>query len=288
MNKKDFATLLEPYQLLTEKKIRENIKNFGEKSPLRDACEYSLTTGGKRFRPALVFMIAKELGFNYEVTPAALGVEFFHTASLVADDLPCMDNDDLRRNRPAVHKVYGESTALLVTYALIAAGYEAISRNTIHLRGQNPQADAICQLALENAAHNTGFFGATGGQYFDINPKDLTQKSIRQMIHWKTVSLFEIAFVFGWLFGGGNPAKLDAVKKCASHFGLAFQIADDFDDILQDKKSDRKGNMVLALGKSEARTMFLEELDSYQKLLLDLNLGGDLKSIGEFLQNGLL
>lgn len=285
MIKENFAKLLEPYQLLIEKKIRENISSLGQKTVLRDACEYALLTGGKRFRPSLVFIIAKELGRGYEVTPAALAVEFFHTASLVADDLPCMDNDDERRNKPTVHKVFGESTALLTTYALIAAGYEAISKNACLLKKEDPTSDHVCQLALENAARNTGFFGATGGQYFDINPQDLSANSIKQMIQWKTVSLFEIAFVFGWLFGGGNIESLEKVKKCAAHFGLAFQIADDFDDVHQDSKCDRKGNMIAALGNSAAKKMFHEELKNYHRSLSSLNLAGDLKAIGNLLES---
>lgn len=277
MSKENFAKLLEPYQILTEVKIKESIENFGQKSPLRDACEYALLSGGKRFRPALVFMIAKELGHKNEVAPAALAVEYFHTASLIADDLPCMDNDDLRRNKPTVHKVYGESIALLSTYALIAAGYEAISKNSALIN--RPQ---VCQLALENAARNTGFFGATGGQQLDIHPDDLSLKSIKQMIEWKTVSLFEIAFFFGWLFGGGETTRLPLVKKAASHFGLFFQIADDFDDVNQDAQCDRKGNMIAALGEKAARKMFHEELENYQTALSSLNISGDLKTIGNY------
>src|SRR5580700_10040570 len=89
-----------------EQEIAKSIASFGEKNKLRDACEYALTNGGKRFRPLIVYLIAEGLGNNLNVSDAALSVEFFHTASLVVDDLPCMDNDEERRDKPSVHKVY--------------------------------------------------------------------------------------------------------------------------------------------------------------------------------------
>jgi geranylgeranyl diphosphate synthase type II len=112
--------MLQGYQKLIVSKIEENLPAFGPKSKLRDACEYALMNGGKRLRPAIVFMTAEALGFEVDVTQAALSIEYFHTASLVADDLPCMDDDDERRSKPSVHKAFGESEAILVSYALIA------------------------------------------------------------------------------------------------------------------------------------------------------------------------
>ena len=107
------------YRDKIEQEIAKSIVAFGEKTKLRDACEYALTNGGKRFRPLIVLLIAEALGHGMNVYPSALSVEFFHTASLIADDLPCMDNDDERREKPSLHKVYGESIALLASYALI-------------------------------------------------------------------------------------------------------------------------------------------------------------------------
>src|SRR5437016_8742652 len=121
---------LAPYKARIEPAIVSSLSRFGEKTELRDACEYSLQTGGKRFRPAIVYMVTDALKSKNDVTDAALAVEFFHTASLIADDLPCMDNDDFRRGRPTTHKVYPESVALLASFALIAAGFEYIAMNS--------------------------------------------------------------------------------------------------------------------------------------------------------------
>src|SRR5262245_22928471 len=120
---------MEQYKKVVESAIRQNIPKLGPKNPLRDACEYALLNEGRRFRPSLVLMIAEALGKGGDATQAALAIEYFHTASLVVDDLPSMDNDDERRSKPTVHKLYGEAAALLVSYALIAAGYGCIAEN---------------------------------------------------------------------------------------------------------------------------------------------------------------
>jgi geranylgeranyl diphosphate synthase type II len=271
-----FTTILEPYKQLIEQKLKDNIEQLGPKSPLRDACEYALLNGGKRFRPALVFMIAKALEYDVDVSQAAMGIEFFHTASLIADDLPCMDNDDERRNQPTTHRVYGESAALLATYALISAGYACLAKNAKLLKkGSHPFADqsaSICVLALENATYNTGLYGATGGQYLDLVPLNPSLEMVQEVIQKKTVTLFEISFVLGWLFGGGDLTQLNLVKKSAAHFGRAFQIADDLDDMAQDLMHQHSLNIANVLGKEQAREMFHEEIQQFNQTLKDLKM----------------
>lgn len=272
----DFASVLNPYKKKIEDSLKLSIETFGIKTPLRDACEYALTNGGKRFRPALVLMIADELGHGIDVMLSALAIEFFHTASLIADDLPCMDDDDERRNKPSLHKAYGEAIALLSSYALIAAGYECLAKNAKIIKEASvsfsKDSDRICTLALENATYNTGLNGATGGQFLDVFPPDLALPTLREIIHKKTVSLFEISFVFGWLFGGGCIGSLDKVKNAASSFGMAFQIADDLGDVEQDAINGRKVNIAAVCGLEKAYRMFHMEIESFQKSLKDLNL----------------
>ena len=265
------------YQNQADAAIIENLDLLGPKSPLRDACEYALSSGGKRVRPAIVFMISKALGFGADVTYAALTTEFFHTASLVADDLPSMDDDDERRNKPATHKVFGEAAALLTSYALISAGYMGIAKNGVVFRdmgsSQFHEADHICSVVLENAAYNTGLHGATGGQFLDLVPPNLSLSTLKEIIHKKTISLFELSFVSGWLFGGGALEKLPLVKQAAYHFGMAFQIADDLNDQVQDQKNNRKINMANVLGEEAAQKMFHEEHSAFLKMvdLIGLN-----------------
>lgn len=271
-----FSQLLYPYQEWTNNQIQLHIDTLGPKTTLRDACEYALMNGGKRFRPALVRIIADALNTGADVSQAALGVEFFHTASLIADDLPCMDNDDERRNKPSLHKVYGESIALLASYALIAAGYGCLAKNAEVLDAAklpfSKQSDHLGMLAIRNATFNTGIEGATGGQFIDLTPPDLSLSTIRNVIHKKTVTLFEISFVLGWLFGGGDPAKLDLVKKSAEHFGMAFQIADDLGDQAQDAQKGRLVNIANLFGQPEALRLFSMELIAFRQTLKDLNI----------------
>jgi geranylgeranyl diphosphate synthase type II len=271
-----FSSVLDPYRLFIEKALRECIVDFGEKTPLRDACEYALMNGGKRFRPALVLMIAGALGNRVDVTQAALGVEFFHTASLIADDLPCMDDDDTRRHKPSLHKAFGEPVALLTTYALISAGYGSLAKNARVIAESGvsfaPHSDMLCRLALENAVYNTGIFGATGGQFLDILPPDLSWDTLRDVIRKKTVTLFEISFVLGWIFGGGDLSLLNTVKHAAEHFGLAFQIADDLSDREQDIKNNRLINVANICGVEEAGRLFRAEIEQFEQSILRLGI----------------
>src|ERR1700722_13483285 len=268
--------IIEPYQQRILKGIHQNMKAFGPKNTLYEACEYALLNGGKRLRPAIVCMVAKALGDASDVVQAALSIEYFHTASLVVDDLPCMDDDSERRQKPALHKKYGEAMAMLVGYALIAAGYGCLAENAnILKRASLPfssHSDRICVLALENATHNTGLMGATGGQFLDISPPDLTLPPLKEIICKKTVSLFEVSFVYGWLFGGGNPSALSAVKKVAYHYGMAFQIADDIQDLEQDRANNRVVNVACCFGKDQASKMLHEEANQYKQALEELNL----------------
>lgn len=259
-----------------EQEIAKSISFFGEKTKLRDACEYALTNGGKRLRPLIVFLVAEGLGNGLNVCDAALGVEFFHTASLIVDDLPCMDNDDERRNKPSVHKVYGEPIALLASYALMTAGFERIHRNAQVMREAGPPfstfSDRACVLALEVATHCSGILGATGGQFLDLFPPNQNLETVHEVIYKKTVTLFEVSFVFGWLFGGGDIALLDQVKRMAYHLGMAFQIADDMGDMTQDEKNQSEVNIARLIGKERAHSLFEEEMANFQDHLKELGL----------------
>lgn len=259
-----------------EQEIAKSILSFGEKNKLRDACEYALKGGGKRFRPLLVLLIAEALGNGLNVLDAALSVEFFHTASLIVDDLPCMDNEEERRSLPTLHKLYGESIALLSSYALICAAFEKIHTNTLKMRESGPPyhltAEQVGIVALEQATRCAGILGATGGQFYDLFPPPLTLDTLRQVIYQKTVTLFEVSFVFGWLFGGGDLIRLERVKSSAYHFGMAFQIADDLGDLAQDEKNQRDINLAKQIGKERAFSVFEEELKLFKITLMELGL----------------
>ncbi len=272
-----FEDTLKYYKDCFDKKVRDSIHLLSSKNSLRDACEYALTNGGKRFRPSIVLMIAKTFNTQIDVWDAALAVEYFHTSSLIADDLPCMDNDDFRRNMPSLHKKYGENVALLASYALIGAGYESILKNGELLKSEKIHPPQLCDQisieALKIVAHNTCIDGAPGGQYLDVfPPKVMNRKVLEEILYKKTVTLFEIAFVFGWLFGGGDIAKLANVKKAAYHFGLVFQIVDDFCDLQQDLQKVSCANFPVILGNESAIEILQQELNLFNKVTVELGI----------------
>jgi geranylgeranyl diphosphate synthase, type II len=259
-----------------EGEVDRYLLGLREKTKLTEACEYIISSGGKRFRPIIVILIAEALGKGYNVFPSALAVEFFHTASLIADDLPCMDNEIERRSKPALHLAFNESVALLASYTFISSGYEMLAKNThllIEEHGiERSCANELCVLALREISKVAGISGATGGQFLDLFPPDSSTETIFKIIKLKTASLFEIAFVLGWLFGGGEIDKTEEIKKVAYHFGLAFQIADDIIDYEQDKKEGKKMNIALSLGAKEAALFFKNEIKDFEKKMKQLKI----------------
>jgi geranylgeranyl diphosphate synthase type II len=279
--------ILLSYKDAIERSLSDSILFFGPKTPLRDAIEYALKNGGKRFRPAIVYLIgdalaqSKEKGDCLGMEEGALAVEFFHTASLIADDLPCMDDDLERRSHPTLHHAFDEATAILATYALIAAGYDQI-----RLGAQKSKRSEICSLAIEIASLNTGIWGATGGQYNDLFPPSITEEVILDIIDKKTGTLFEISFAFGWLFGGGDLCLLGAIKQAARSFGRAFQISDDILDLEQDKENLNYSKLV---GLEKARTVVNHELHNYYNSLESLHLKTpELVALGQLVEERLL
>ncbi len=245
-------TILRPYKVRFEKALFDAFLNFGKETPLINACKYALSGEAKRFRSAIVYMIADALGNSLNVDPAALAIEYFHTASLIADDLPCMDNDDFRRGRATTHKMFNESTALLASFGLIAKGFEELAHNTNILRESREfanHADRIGILAIQAASKTTGLLGLIGGQFLDLHAEEIDREKNLEIIEKKTVSLFELAFVLGWLFGGGNVDSLDEIRKCAHYFGTAFQLLDDLDDLKSDQSKGQVINFALSFGK---------------------------------------
>lgn len=249
---------LAPYKKKIDVAIEKAVSEMGPKSELRDAVEYSLTGEAKRFRPLMVLFIAEAIG-NQNVMDVALAVEFFHTASLIADDLPCMDNDDFRRNKPSLHRAYNENIALLASYTLIAQGYERLSIGAVKL---GEPGLSICQIALQYVSKRAGVLGATNGQYLDIYFKGDDLETLNTITYQKTVTLFEISFALGYLYGKGSLQNLPLITEAANHIGYAFQIADDLQDYDQDEISLAK-----CLGKKRALELYEEHRRAYDRVM---------------------
>ena len=194
---------------------------------LYNAMSYSLNAGGKRVRPILTIKFAQACGGAEEkALPLGCGVEMLHTYSLIHDDLPCMDNDDLRRGKPTNHKVFGECTAVLAGDALQTAAFETI------LSADLP-ADVRAAAALE-LARGAGADGMCAGQVLDMEGerRTLNWDELTLVHRKKTGALLECACVIGVLVGGGTEAQLKAARDYAAAIGLAFQVRDDLLDCI--------------------------------------------------------
>lgn len=193
-----------------------------EQGELLEAMRYSLLAGGKRIRPILLLAFCRACGgVEEDALPAACGVEMLHTYSLIHDDLPCMDNDDLRRGIPTCHKVYGETNAVLAGDALQAAAFFHVLSSPLP-----PERTAAMARTL---AEGAGERGMCGGQYLDTcKGAEKPEEDDLRLIHsLKTGALLSAACVMGVQSAGGTGTQLAAAAEYARHLGLAFQIRDD-------------------------------------------------------------
>ena len=194
---------------------------------LLDAMRYSLLAGGKRIRPALLLKFCEAAGGERSAAlPAACGIEMLHTYSLIHDDLPCMDNDDLRRGKPTCHKVFGETNAVLAGDALQSAAYGAVLSSPVA-----PERTAAMAKTLAFAAAEQGM---CGGQYLDTSKEGLpvTEDELYEIHRRKTGALLRAACVMGVQCAGGTAEQVSAAEDFAMNLGLAFQIRDDVLDTI--------------------------------------------------------
>jgi len=202
---------------------------------LHDAMHYAVLGGGKRIRPVLAYTTAECLGANLaDVDAAACAVELIHCYSLVHDDLPVMDNDDLRRGQPTCHKVYGDAMALLAGDALQCFAIEILSHGDF---SQEQTLSRLKMIATISSA--SGSTGMAGGQAIDLAAvgKHLTIEQLEQMHCLKTGALIEASVVVGALAANCDDNTMKQLKAYAQCIGLAFQIRDDLLDIESDTET---------------------------------------------------
>ena len=198
---------------------------------LFDAMEYSLLAGGKRLRPVFAFEFCRMCGADWrKAAPYAAAIEMIHTYSLIHDDLPSMDNDDLRRGRPTNHKVYGEAMAILAGDALLTDAFAVAA--------QGGSVDAIAVLA-----ECAGSLGMVGGQVLDIMSEEriLSEQEVIDIQSRKTGALINAACVCGVIAGGGSHEQVQAAATFAGALGMAFQIRDDMLDVIGTREEMGKG-----------------------------------------------
>lgn len=197
---------------------------------LISSMEYSLMAGGKRVRPMLTVEFAKLCGGSEEAAmPFACALEMIHTYSLIHDDLPCMDDDDLRRGKPTNHKVYGEATALLAGNGLLTLAFDVlVSEDAVRLNGYEK-----CVKAVKVLSECAGANGMLGGQMIDLESEGETVDvdHLKVMDNKKTGALMIAAAKLGCISAGATEEQTLAACEYASDVGLAFQIIDDMLDI---------------------------------------------------------
>ena len=192
---------------------------------LHEAMRYSVNAGGKRLRPALVFAAAEAVGGSREdAAPAACAVEMIHTYSLIHDDLPAMDDDDLRRGKPTCHKVYGEAIAILAGDGLLTYAFEVLT--------MSKRTESVPGI-VRAIARGVGTQGMVGGQVLDIEGegKPADAASVRAIHAWKTAALIAACCEAGALAGGATQTEYEHLTTYGQKIGLAFQIVDDILDI---------------------------------------------------------
>ncbi len=221
--KEDFKEYLQKKRAIIERALDSFLpEEKVEPKSLHKAMRYSVFAGGKRLRPILAIASYESVGGKgKKILPVACALEMIHTYSLIHDDLPCMDNDDLRRGKPTLHKVYGEGMAVLAGDALHALAFELL------LKAGNPQ------VVLE-VAKAIGTEGMIGGQVKDLEAegKKVSLKQVEYIHTHKTGKLLRASIRAGAILGGSDKKTLLALTYYAERFGLAFQIVDDILDVV--------------------------------------------------------
>jgi len=244
----NFPQIAEQLGTRINDKLAETI-SFGEGCPdtLREAMGYCLLAPGKRLRPILVLLAAEACGSSIEAAmPAACAVEMIHAYSLVHDDLPAMDDDDLRRGRPTCHKEYDEATAILTGDGLLTRAFGLLAEQIA-----DPSVAVRCVEVLARAAGATGMVGGQADdldesvgrllfEQFERGEQDACLATIESIHRRKTGAMFAASLELGWTVAQANDEQAAALQRYGKCLGLAFQIVDDMLDVAGDEETTGK------------------------------------------------
>ena len=254
---------------------------------LQEAMRYSLLAGGKRVRPVMTLAFCDMLGGQWrEALPFACALELVHTYSLIHDDLPCMDDDDLRRGRPTCHKVYGETMAVLAGDALQGEAFGLIAAAPAMTAQQRIDAVAVLSAAC-------GGDGMVAGQVLDMDHLAQGEADLRLLHRLKTGAMLQAAAELGCVAAGADDGLRQRARDYGCHIGLAFQVRDDVLDVVADQEelgkpigSDRaegKRTFVDLLGLEACQALVAEETAKAKAALADLPDSGFLLNLADHL-----
>ena len=249
----DFKAYLAKAKAKVEEALDQSLRPERPES-LREAMRYSLLAGGKRLRPILCLAACELAGGDAaQAMPTAVALEMIHTMSLIHDDLPAMDDDDLRRGRPTNHKVYGEAVAILAGDALLTRAFEMVA-----LRSPGIQPERLLKVVGELSLV-AGAPGLVGGQVVDLESEgqDVDLETLEYIHLHKTGALLSACVITGAMIGGADDALIKALRSYARGIGLAFQIIDDILDITASSE---------VLGKTAGKDLVADKT-TYPKLL---------------------
>ena len=228
----DMKKTMNEYVKIINEALIQSLPNSddGQRDVIR-AMRYSLANGGKRLRPILVLEFCKMCGGDYrEAIPLACAIEYIHTYSLIHDDLPCMDDDDMRRGNPSCHVVFGQANALLAGDALLTHAFELIADSNL--------SDDKKVMAISLLSQNAGVGGMIGGQVLDLKYENLDPSvtDILTVHKLKTGALISASCILGCIAAGADEKQIEAASRYAYYLGIAFQIKDDLLDMEGDEE----------------------------------------------------
>jgi geranylgeranyl diphosphate synthase, type II len=269
----DLTSALSAWRPLIEQRLAQSVAlSTDVPSRLAESMAYSLLAGGKRLRPMLVLLACEACGGEIErAVPAACALEMVHTYSLIHDDLPAMDDDDLRRGKPTNHVVYGEALAILAGDGLLTRAFEILATEV-----SPPDVAAMCCADLAAAA---GWAGMVAGQVADLEAENAGIQSVNDLegIHRrKTGRLISCGLLMGGRIAGASPSQLQTLEEYGWRVGLAFQITDDLLDLSSTPEKLGKGTQKDAglgkltypglIGVTESQRRIVELLESAKSL----------------------
>ena len=225
----DFLSFSDIYKGKIDERMHEIVAALETKEALQKSMHYSLEAGGKRLRPLLVLSVLQSFGKNPLLgLDTACAIEMIHTYSLIHDDLPSMDDDDLRRGKPTNHKVFGESTAILAGDALLTLAFEVISKQTQPYVSSDVKLELVMELAKASGAE-----GMVGGQVADIEGEErgVNLAELEKIHEHKTGKLLGYSIMAGAILAEATSQQREALNQFSYHIGLAFQIRDDILDV---------------------------------------------------------